>query len=241
VAEEAYYLDGSRNQQGPVPMAEIGRLIRGGTIRRDTLVWYPGMPDWRPASQVTELAAFFSGAAPPPRPSAGPSPGQAMPPASSAPMQRRAPMAGAYPGPGPQAQARPMDAGTNMGFGDAIAICFRKYVDFTGRARRAEYWWWTLFNVLVSLGLGVVDVMIASAGGPAALSNLAGLALLLPSLTAGVRRLHDTDRVGWWLFLWIIPLVGWIIIIVFLCQRGTEGPNRFGEDPLGPDVAATFE
>ena len=85
VAEEAYYLDGSRNQQGPVPIAEIGRLIRGGTIRRDTLVWYPGMPDWRPASQVTELASFFSGAVPPPRPPAGPPPGQAMPPARRLP------------------------------------------------------------------------------------------------------------------------------------------------------------
>ena len=50
MAEEAYYLDGSRNQQGPVPVAEIGRLIRDGTIRRDTLIWYAGMPDWRPAS-----------------------------------------------------------------------------------------------------------------------------------------------------------------------------------------------
>src|SRR5258707_6716756 len=100
VAEEAYYLDGSRNQQGPVPIAEMGRLIRGGTIRRDTLVWYTGMPDWRPASQVNELASFFSASAPPPRPPGGPPP-QAFP-SASAPMQRRAPIAGAYSGPAPQ-------------------------------------------------------------------------------------------------------------------------------------------
>jgi uncharacterized membrane protein YhaH (DUF805 family) len=239
VAEEAYYLDGSRNQQGPVPIAELGRLIRGGTIRRDTLVWYSGMPDWRPASQVTELASFFTASAPPPRPPAGPPP--LTSPAASAPMQRRAPMAGAYPGSGPQVQARQSDSAADMGFGSAIAICFRKYVDFTGRARRKEFWWWTLFNALVGLGLGIVDLAIASAGGPEGLSNLASLAFFLPSLAVGARRLHDTDRSGWWQLLWIIPLVGWIIMIVFLCQRGTEGSNRFGLDPLGPDVAAEFE
>jgi hypothetical protein len=84
VAEEAYYLDGSRNQQGPVPMAEIARLIRGGTIRRDTLVWYAGLPEWRAAGQVSEFAALFAPAAPP-RPAAGPLPPQAPRPAAQAP------------------------------------------------------------------------------------------------------------------------------------------------------------
>jgi uncharacterized membrane protein YhaH (DUF805 family) len=240
VAEEAYYLDGSRNQQGPVAIAEIGRLIRGGTIRRDTLVWYPGMPDWRPASQVNELASFFGVGAPPQRPPAGPPP-QAS--AGAAPMQRRAPIAGAYPGPGPQAQAaRPSDSGGSMGFGGAIATCFRKYVDFTGRARRAEYWWFILFYCLLIGALSVADLMMLSARtGGSVLSGLASLALFLPSLAVAVRRLHDTDRTGWWVLIGLVPLIGWIIYLVFMCQRGTEGPNRFGADPLGPDVAAAFE
>jgi uncharacterized protein DUF4339 len=85
VAEDAYYLDGSRNQQGPVPMAEIARLIRGGTIRRDTLVWYAGMPEWRPAGQVSDFAALFAPAAPPPRPAGGPLPPQGPRPAGQAP------------------------------------------------------------------------------------------------------------------------------------------------------------
>jgi hypothetical protein len=85
VAEEAYYLDGSRNQQGPVPVAEIARLIRGGAIRRDTLVWYPGMPDWRPAGEVTEFASLFAQAAPPQRPPGGPLPPQGAGPAAQAP------------------------------------------------------------------------------------------------------------------------------------------------------------
>jgi hypothetical protein len=107
VAEEAYYLDGSRNQQGPVPIAEIARLIRGGTIRRDTLVWYPGMPDWRPAGEVTEFASLFAQAAPPQRPPGGPLPpqarqpaGQAAPRFGAAGPQRTAPQ-----GMGPQSMA----------------------------------------------------------------------------------------------------------------------------------------
>lgn len=248
MAEEAYYLDGSRNQQGPLPVAEIGRLIRAGTIRRDTLVWYPGMPDWRPASQVNDFASFFSASAPP-RPTAGPPP-QASP-AGAAPMQRRTPMAGAYPGQGPQAQARPMDASMDggssksMGFGGAIATCFRKYVDFTGRARRAEYWWFSLFYFLLVVVLTIVDVMRIGADGLLAgrslLSGLASLALLLPSLSVAVRRLHDTDRSGWWILIGLVPLVGFIVYLVFMCLRGTAGPNRFGPDPLGPDVAGEFE
>jgi hypothetical protein len=85
VAEEAYFLDGSRNQQGPVPIAEIARLIRSGTIRRDTLVWYAGMPEWRPAGQVSEFASLFVAAAPPPRPPGGAMPPQAPRPAGQSP------------------------------------------------------------------------------------------------------------------------------------------------------------
>ena len=130
MAEEAYYLDGSRNQQGPVPIAEIARLTRGGVIRRDTLVWYAGMPDWRPAGQVSEFASLFAQAVPPPRPPVGPPPPTFQ---RAAPMQRPAPMAGTYPGQIRQIQAQHSESDGPVGFGGAIARCFRKYVDFTGR------------------------------------------------------------------------------------------------------------
>jgi uncharacterized membrane protein YhaH (DUF805 family) len=65
--------------------------------------------------------------------------------------------------------------------------------------------------------------------------------MLLPTLAVTVRRLHDTNHSGWMIFITLIPLIGAIIFIVFLCQRGTAGPNRFGQDPLGLDAAATFE
>jgi uncharacterized membrane protein YhaH (DUF805 family) len=104
-----------------------------------------------------------------------------------------------------------------MTFGDSIRTCFSKYAEFNGRASRSEYWWWFLFTFLVSAATGLVSET---------LSALFSLGVLLPSLAVGVRRLHDTDRSGWFLMLWIIPLVGWIILIVWAVQEAKE-PNRF--------------
>jgi uncharacterized membrane protein YhaH (DUF805 family) len=230
---DCYYLDGARNQQGPVPADEIARLIRSGTIRRDTMVWYAGMPEWRPAGQVNDFASLFD-QGPPPRPSVPPPAFPAAPP-----MQRTAPNAGAYRGQARPAQAPPYNSAKSMGFGGAIKTCFSKYATFKGRARRPEYWWWYLFYSLALWGLLILDGLIAAVGGPAVLTLLGVLALFLPTLAAAVRRLHDTDRSGWTQLIVLIPLVGPIILIVFLCQRGTEGANRFGSDDLA--VAAEFE
>jgi uncharacterized membrane protein YhaH (DUF805 family) len=68
---------------------------------------------------------------------------------------------------------------------------------------------------------------------------LVNLALFLPSLAAHVRRLHDKDYVGWWVLLWLVPVIGWIVLIVWYCRRGTAGPNRFGDDPRAGDTPAT--
>ena len=106
-----------------------------------------------------------------------------------------------------------------MTFGQAIAICFMRYADFNGRATRPEYWWFVLFLVIaVAIGYSISEVM----GG------VVHLALLLPSLSVGARRLHDTNRSGWMLLIGLVPLVGFIILIVMLCQPAVE-PNRFGE------------
>jgi uncharacterized membrane protein YhaH (DUF805 family) len=225
-----YFLDGARNQQGPVPPDEIARLVRGGTIRRDTMVWSAGMPEWSPAGQVSDLAPLFAQAAPP-RP--------AGPPPAGPPMQRPAPGVGGYqgqprPGPSPQYHAAPQ-----MGFGGAIKTVFSKYATFSGRARRPEYWWWYLFYFLVLLGLQIIDGVIAVAGGPPVFSLLGVLAFFVPTIAVACRRLHDTDRSGWMQLIVLIPLVGFIILIVFLCQRGTDGPNRFGPDDGA--MAAEFD
>jgi uncharacterized membrane protein YhaH (DUF805 family) len=116
-----------------------------------------------------------------------------------------------------------------MNFGDSIKLGFSNYVNFTGRACRSEYWYWVLFVTIVS----IVTVVIDSVIGASVTSTIWDLATFLPSLAVGVRRLHDTDRSGWWLLLGLIPLVGIIILIVWFCGKGTDGPNRFGEDRLG--------
>jgi uncharacterized membrane protein YhaH (DUF805 family) len=124
-----------------------------------------------------------------------------------------------------------------MGFGEAIRSGFRKYVDFSGRASRSEYWWWVVFAILVGVVAGVLDAVLfpgsrRSGAYGGVLQAIAGLALLLPGLAVGVRRLHDTDRSGWWYLIIVIPLIGWIILIIFLASAGTSGVNRFGP-PLG--------
>lgn len=117
-----------------------------------------------------------------------------------------------------------------MEFKEAVrTVLTERYADFNGRARRSELWWFVLFSLLVSIAIGMLGVVSDTLAG--ILNFVVGLALLIPSLSVGVRRLHDTDRTGWWILVWLIPLIGWIILIVFYVQPGTPGENRFGPDP----------
>jgi uncharacterized membrane protein YhaH (DUF805 family) len=118
-----------------------------------------------------------------------------------------------------------------MNFGQAISSGFSNYVKFSGRAVRSEYWYWVLFTVLGGIVAGIIDVVLSIS----VISGLFGLATILPSIAVQVRRLHDLDRTGWWIFLAVIPLIGWIILIIWYCSRGTAGPNRFGPDALATD------
>jgi uncharacterized membrane protein YhaH (DUF805 family) len=97
-----------------------------------------------------------------------------------------------------------------MSFQDAIRVCFNKYADFDGRASRPEYWWFFLFVMLVSVAGSIISPM---------LSGLFTLATLLPSIAAATRRLHDTGRSGWWQLIVLVPLVGFIVILVLLAQE----------------------
>ena len=116
----------------------------------------------------------------------------------------------------------------------------KKYVEFSGRARRKEYWMFTLISVIISIVLGIVDRLIGTDfnnGSNGVLSSVYSLAVLLPSLAVGVRRLHDTNRSGWWILIGLIPCVGWIILIVFFATEGVAGPNQYGEDPKAAERA----
>ncbi len=129
---------------------------------------------------------------------------------------------------------------------------FKKYADFQGRARRSEYWLFSLFLFIVGLVIGVLRV---ATGGLEALESgrmdplgivnlLFSLAVLIPSVAVGFRRLHDTNRSAWWILIGLIPVIGWITLLVFYLLPGTTGPNRFGADPKSPlagvDTAEVF-
>lgn len=121
-----------------------------------------------------------------------------------------------------------------MGFTDAIKTGFQKYIGFSGRAARSEYWYWVLFVILVQIVAWLIDMTLFgfNTTGVNPIGAFASLALFLPGLAVSIRRLHDIDRVGWWIFLALIPIVGAIVLIYWACLRGTVGANRFGGDPL---------
>lgn len=119
-----------------------------------------------------------------------------------------------------------------MRFPEAVNACLNRYATFTGRARRPEYWYFALFTVLVGIVTATLDAALFPGTMAGPINGIAGLLLLLPSLAAATRRLHDTDRSGWWMLVGLVPLVGWIIVLVWLCGRGTPGANRFGAESL---------
>ncbi len=128
---------------------------------------------------------------------------------------------------------------------EAYRKCIENYAVFSGRARRREYWYFTLCNFIVSALISVPSSLAARAGSQGAVMAIGGVSLLyslfvlLPGISVTVRRLHDTDRGGGYYFLVLIPLAGPIILLVFLCTDGTPGVNRFGPDPKRESMAAS--
>jgi uncharacterized membrane protein YhaH (DUF805 family) len=111
----------------------------------------------------------------------------------------------------------------------------KKYTVFSGRARRKEYWMFVLFSAIISIILSALDRLLGLTYGSGDtngwLQTIYGLAVLLPSIAVGIRRMHDTNRSGWWLLINLIPCIGWIWFIVLAAQEGTAGQNQYGPDP----------
>ena len=122
-----------------------------------------------------------------------------------------------------------------VGFVDAVKMFFRRYTDFQGRSSRSEYWWAQLglfiIGFIVGFGAGLLGGLMGSESVAMAILIVFYLAIIIPSLAIGVRRLHDLDKSGWFYLLALIPLVS-LILLVWFCMKGTDGPNRFGDDPL---------
>lgn len=110
-----------------------------------------------------------------------------------------------------------------MSFTESIKLCFAKYADFSGRAKRPEFWWFALFCFIGSLLLEIVG---------SGVSWLFSLATLLPSLAVGARRLHDQNKSGWMQLIWLIPILGWIYMIYLLAQPGDIVDNQYGTPPV---------
>jgi len=149
-----------------------------------------------------------------------------------------------------------------MTFEQSIKTCFKKYAVFSGRASRSEYWWWVLFIILAGSVVEIFDAVIfLDEWGP--VSTLFWLVILLPDICVTFRRLHDFDRTGWWVLYWPLIMVAVVLLfalyevttdnsggfrfflgiiiciiwqIVWFATKGTQGDNRFGSDPLAPQI-----
>lgn len=117
------------------------------------------------------------------------------------------------------------------GFVGAIKKGFRGYVVWNARSTRSEYWWWTLFAFIVAFVAAIIDTAVFSAdmatGGIGPVGVITSLALFLPGLSLWIRRLHDTDRSGWWVWILLIPIIGLIITLVFVLLPSKMGPTRW--------------
>ena len=109
----------------------------------------------------------------------------------------------------------------------------RKYAVFGGRARRKEYWMFFLFNLLIFFVLGFIEgiLRIAPQINGSVLASIYALGVLIPGIAVGVRRLHDTNRSGWWLLIGLVPLIGTVVLLVFMVQDSQTGDNRYGQNP----------
>jgi uncharacterized membrane protein YhaH (DUF805 family) len=121
-----------------------------------------------------------------------------------------------------------------MSFMEAVKAVLTNYVGFSGRARRSEYWWFLLFNLIVSVVVGILATLIKFP----LLSTLVSLGLLLPGVAVSIRRMHDIGKSGWVLLLGLIPLVGAVILIIWAVKDSQPGQNEYGPNPKGISAAA---
>ena len=187
-----YYLNTNGQQGGPFELSEL--LINGLTPQ--SYVWNETMTNWAPAMQVPEVAALLQQQQP------APPTFDQQPPIPPQPDPQQ-------PQYGYQPQPKSMD------FGEAIKVCFNKFANFEGRARRSEYWWFILFVNLV----GIVTCGISN------------IVFLVPIIAVTARRLHDIGRSGWWQLVCLVPLVGAILLLIWTVQDSAPGTNEYGPNP----------
>ncbi|MBE6331142.1 MAG: DUF805 domain-containing protein [Bacteroidales bacterium] len=233
-----YYVDASKQKAGPVSPEDFKRL----GITAQTLVWTKGMKSWTKAGEIPELSDFLEQEKHLEKPVDNVlSDNQTQIETASVNSQEQSnittsgsvesldemePIVLAR-------SAKPVQPiptvhkseSSSMGLIWSVSFCFKHYVDFTGRARRSEYWWWMLCVVIANYipYAGLVLLLV----------------MLVPTLAVSARRLHDTGRSGWWQLVGLVPIVGTIVMIYFCCQDSELGRNKWGENPksIGQDAA----
>lgn len=122
-----------------------------------------------------------------------------------------------------------------MSFQEAVQSVFQNYANFNGRARRSEYWFFVLFTMCVSIILGIISAIFSGSEAMSTIlsviTGIFSLAILVPQLAVGVRRLHDVGKSGWYFLFGLIPLVGSILLLVWFCTDSQPGDNKFGPNP----------
>jgi uncharacterized membrane protein YhaH (DUF805 family) len=209
MSDALWYCVINGKQEGPYTVEILQGMAASTPFASDMPVWSEGMATWKPLPETALAGLVKTSTTPPPVPL-----GSVL---QAGTQNVASQLAGATASMSAAINA-PIGSTTAPGFVDAIKICLSKYADFNGRASRSEYWWFFLFTFIIYVVTAFLPFI----------SLIAVLALLVPSISAAVRRLHDTDRSGWWYLIFLVPLVGAIVLIFFLCQRGTEGQNRFG-------------
>ena len=118
----------------------------------------------------------------------------------------------------------------------------KKYTVFTGRARRREYWFFVLFNILISAALSIVDFFTGTYSADyhtGLLGGLYSLGVLLPAIAVTIRRLHDTGRSGWWILIVLVPIIGGIVLLIFMVLDSQTGDNEYGPSPKAEPASGT--
>lgn len=110
-------------------------------------------------------------------------------------------------------------------------MAFKNFAKFEGRSSRSEYWYFALFNFLISIALAMLPFFAGKMF--AGVSGLYGLLVFIPTIALSIRRLHDTNRSGWWFLINFLPFIGWIIFIIFAIQASDAGDNQYGPNPQG--------
>ncbi len=113
--------------------------------------------------------------------------------------------------------------GFAMTFFESVSTCFKQYTNFDGRASRSEYWWFFLFGLMGGWILYAID-------STQTLNYIFTLGVILPSLAVGARRLHDIGKSGWWQLLCLIPIIGFIILVIFFATKPEAGSNQYGPE-----------